>query len=122
VAGRLLSSQSNAAQSQGPQAEFYVPSRLAGLLKPGTQLSVRCNTCSPELTRQYATILTISSAPLSPADPQASLKPQNLYRVTVSLPPQAAQMQMNEIPQTPQVEAEVPLGRKPLIKWLFERS
>jgi hypothetical protein len=47
-----------------------------------------------------------------------------LYKIKVSLPPQAAQtMQLNPSPQSGmRVEAEIPLGRKPLIKWFFERS
>lgn len=121
VPGVVLPMQHSTAGNQDPQAEFYFPSRWAELLKPGTQLSVRCKTCSPELARQSATVLTVSSTPLNPA-PQTSLKPENLYRVTVSLPPQAAFIQLSEIPQTRRVEAEVPLGRKPLIQWFFERS
>jgi hypothetical protein len=123
VPGMVLPMQNSTQNNQAPQAEFYVPGRWVEQLKPGTQISVRCTTCSPEFARQSATILTISNTPLNPAPaPQASLQPENLYRVTVSLPPQAAFIQLSEIPQTRRVEAEVPLGRKPLIQWFFERS
>jgi hypothetical protein len=47
-----------------------------------------------------------------------------IYKIKVSLPPQAAQtMQVNPSTQAGvRVEAEIPLGHKPLIKWFFERS
>jgi hypothetical protein len=71
--------------------------------------------------------------------PQASVEPKELsqknlgqaepadkpiYKIKVSLPPQAAQtMQVNPSTQAGvRVEAEIPLGHKPLIKWFFERS
>src|ERR1700757_2678910 len=38
VSGVVLPIQSSTAANQVPQAEFYVPSRWAELLKPGTQL------------------------------------------------------------------------------------
>ena len=47
-----------------------------------------------------------------------------IYKIKVLLPPQAAQtMQVNPSTQAGvRVEAEIPLGHKPLIKWFFERS
>jgi hypothetical protein len=51
------------------------------------------------------------------------------YRVTVSLaPPSAAPILQtpisptNELQTGVQVEAEIPLGHKPFMQWLFERS
>jgi hypothetical protein len=119
---------SSAAKSE---AEIYVPAPMIVRLHPGTQLSVRCDSCPAQLARQIGTVLEIPQSPISPADlSEANLNlagPGNkiqLYKIKVSLPPQAAQtMQLN--PSTHagvRVEAEIPLGHKPLIKWFFERS
>jgi hypothetical protein len=113
------------------EAEFYVPGRWIGRLQPGKQLSLRCEACSAQFGQPSGTILEISDAPLD----QAELSRMDLnltgpaykipvYKVKVSLPPPAAQFaQANPSPQTgTKMEAEIPLGRKPLIKWFFERS
>jgi hypothetical protein len=113
------------------EAAVYVPAGMIVRLHPGTQLSVRCNSCPAQLARQVGTVLEIPQSPVSPSDlSEANLNlagPGNniqLYKIKVSLPPQAAQtMQLNPSPQTGvRVEAEIPLGHKPLIKWFFERS
>jgi hypothetical protein len=114
-----------------PEAAVYVPAGMLARLHPGTQLSLRCDSCPAQLARQIGTVLEIPQSPLSPADMnKANLNlagPGNkiqLYKIKVSLPPQAAQtMQLNPLPQSEvRVEAEIPLGHKPLIKWFFERS
>jgi hypothetical protein len=75
------------------------------------------------------TVLEVPQAPVAPAE----LSQKNLagpadkipvYKIKVSLPPQAAQdMQVDPSTQAGvRVEAEIPLGHKPLIKWFFERS
>lgn len=113
------------------EAAVYVPARMIARLHPGMQLSLRCDSCPAQLARQIGTVLEISQSPASPLDlSQANLNlagPGNkiqLYKIKVSLPPQAAQtMQLNPLPQSGmRVEAEIPLGHKPLIKWFFERS
>lgn len=118
----------NAGQSQ---AAIYVPATLIFRLHPGTQLSLRCDSCPAQLTRQVGTVLEIPQSPVSPADmSQANLNLAGtgnkiqLYKIEVSLPPQAAQtMQVDPSTQAGvRVEAEIPLGHKPLIKWFFERS
>ena len=113
------------------EAELYVPGRWVSRLRPGSELALRCDACPVQFARQSAIVLAVSDAPAGAAerayvDPDlagASLKIQ-LYKVKVSLPPPAAQLaQLNSLPQAgTRVEAEIPLGRKPLIKWLFERS
>ena len=115
----------------GLEAEFYVPGRWISRLQPGKQLSLRCEACSAQFAQPTGTVLEISDSPLGPAE----LSRMNLnltgpayktpvYRIKVSLPPLAAQFaQANPSPQTGmKMEAEIPLGRKPLIKWFFERS
>ena len=113
------------------EATVYVPENMITRLHPGTQLALRCGSCPAHFARQVGTILEIPQSPLSPADlSEANLNLAGtgskiqLYKVKVSLPPQAAQtMQVNPSTQTgARVEAEIPLGHKPLIKWFFERS
>ncbi|HEV7673580.1 MAG TPA: hypothetical protein VGQ12_03515 [Candidatus Angelobacter sp.] len=112
------------------EAAVYVPAGMIARLHPGTQLSLRCDSCAPQFARQLGTILEIPQSPLSPSDLlEANLNLAGsgnkiyLYKIKVSLPPQAAQtMQLNPTPQTGvRVEAEIPLGHKPLIRWFFER-
>ena len=118
----------SAAQSQ---AAIYVPASLIARLHPGTQLSVRCGSCPAQFARQVGTVQEIPQSPLSPTEmSEANLNLAGtgnqiqFYKIKVSLPPQAAQtMQVNPSTQAGvRVEAEIPLGHKPLIKWFFERS
>ncbi|HEY5029092.1 MAG TPA: hypothetical protein VIK39_11830 [Candidatus Angelobacter sp.] len=108
------------------RAEVYVPGRLLGRLHTGAQLSLRCDSCSAQFTHQVGTVLEVPQAPLDPAEiAQANLSIAGpVYKIAVSLPPQAAQIvQLNPSSQTGvRVEAEIPLGHQPLIKWFFERS
>jgi hypothetical protein len=107
-------------------AELYVPGRWIGRLHTGSRISLRCDSCSPQFGRQVGTVLQVADAPLAQSElAQRSLDlPGPVYKIAVSLPPQAAQFtQLNPSPQAGvRVEAEIPLGRKPLIKWFFERS
>ncbi|HZE80387.1 MAG TPA: hypothetical protein VE604_05755 [Candidatus Polarisedimenticolia bacterium] len=108
------------------EAAVYVPVRLLGRLHHGTQLSLRCDSCAAQFGQPVGTVMEVPQTPVEPAE----LSQNNLsfagpvYKIAVSLPPQAAQtMQLNPTPQTGvRVEAEIPLGHKPLIKWFFERS
>jgi hypothetical protein len=113
------------------EAAVYVPARMIAGLHPGTQLTLRCTSCPVQFARQVGTVLEIPQSPASPSDlSQANLDlagPGNtivIYKIKVSLPPQAAQtMQVDPSTQAGvRVEAEIPLGHKPLIKWFFERS
>ena len=113
------------------EAAVYVPARMTAGLHPGTQLALRCSSCPAQFARQVGTVLEIPPSPASPSDlSQANLNlagSENtiaIYKIKVSLPPQAAQtMQVDPSTQAGvRVEAEIPLGHKPLIKWFFERS
>jgi hypothetical protein len=113
------------------EAAVYVPEKMISRLHPGTQLTLRCDSCPGQFARQSGTVLEIPSSPASPSDlSQARLGVAGsgnsiaIYKIKVSLPPQAAQtMQVNPSTQAGvRVEAEIPLGHKPLIKWFFERS
>jgi hypothetical protein len=115
-------------EASSPQlaAEIYVPGQWIGRLHAGSQISLRCDSCSPQFGRQVGTVLQVAEAPLA----QTELAQRGLdlsgpvYKIAVSLQPKAAQItQANPSPQAGvRVEAEIPLGRKPLIKWFFERS
>jgi hypothetical protein len=113
------------------EAAVYVPARMIAGLHPGTQLTLRCSSCPAQFARQVGTVLEIPQSPASPSDlSQANLNLAGssntieIYKIKVSLPPQAAQtMQVDPSTQAGvRVEAEIPLGHKPLIKWFFERS
>ena len=113
------------------EAALYVPAGMIARLHPGAQLSLRCDSCPAQFARQVGTVLEIPQSPLSPAEmSEANLNLAGagnkiqLYKIKVSLPPQAAQtMQVDPSTQAGvRVEAEIPLGHKPLIKWFFERS
>ena len=133
VPGVITTVDSAAANAGSVKAEaaLYVPESMISRLHPGTQLALRCDSCPAQLTRQVGTVLEIPQSPASTSDlSEANLNlastgnKSHLYKIQVSLPPQAAQtMQVNPSTQAGvRVEAEIPLGHKPLIKWFFERS
>lgn len=118
----------NVSEASSPQmaAEIFVPGRLIDRVHAGSQISLRCDSCSPQFGRQVGTVLQVAEAPLAQTDlAQKSLDLSGpVYKIAVLLQPKAAQItQANPSPQAGvRVEAEIPLGRKPLIKWFFERS
>ncbi len=137
VTGVLLAGSSTAKTLDGSQrtANVYVPSRWMAKLHPGDRLSLLCRTCPDEIREQNGTVRQISNTPVIPAEValvNVSISEPS-YKITVSLTPPAAQLSQMRISQTqvsqtndpPQtgipIEAEIPLGRKPLIQWLFER-
>jgi len=128
VPGVITISRVSGMSAGAPQmaAELYVPGRWIGRLHAGGRLFLRGDSCTPQLGRRLGTVLQVADAPLGQTElAQRSLDlPGPVYKITVSLPPQAAQItQANPSPQAGvRVEAEIPLGRKPLIKWFFERS
>ena len=119
------------AASRSLEASIFVPGRLIGRLHPGTQVTLRCGNYTQPFSQQAATVLAIPDTPLDPAelsqlDSSLIRQPYQgpLYKVAVSLPPPATRgSQFNLLTQSgTRVEADIPLGRKPLIKWFFERS
>jgi hypothetical protein len=127
VAGSMVSEPGVPGSSAaGLRAELYVPGRSLPFFAPGRQVVVRCRSCPAQFAEQTGTVLGISDAPLDPAEVLPAGLPSSgpAYKITVSLPPPVAQIA--ELSRPPQagmrVEAEIPLGRKPLIRWFFERS
>jgi hypothetical protein len=104
-----------------PQAELYVPASRLAQVRPGMTVLVRCPTCSSPIAETGA-VLRVEQAPsvLPGRGPAGVLQP--MYKITVSLP--AAQVaELNQpSPSGMPIEAEIPLGRKPFIRWLFQRS
>ena len=124
--GRAIESGSSTSRLE---AEFYVPGSLIGRVHPGSQIALRCERCSAPFTQPVGTVLEVPAAPLGPAElSQLDLSGPAykipVYKIKVLLPPQAASVsQLNSSPQMgTRMEADIPLGRKPLIKWFFERS
>ncbi len=134
VPGILLAGRPNATpDALLNAADFYVPSRWIAKLHAGDRVSVRCQTCSDEFKEQNGTVQQISNAPLSAVEVAALANvstSEPAYKITVSLTPPASQNSQTQISQAqinaPQtgvrMEAEIPLGRRPFIQWLFERS
>jgi len=127
----IISASSPGSAGGGTGAEFYVPASLRDRVHVGAQLTLRCDSCPAKFARQVGTVLEVPQAPVDPAElshknPGLARPLDNIqvYKIKVSLPPQAAQtMQVDPSTQTGvRVEAEIPLGHKPLIKWFFERS
>lgn len=126
ITGALVAGPGGARSSAADfRAELYVPARWLSSVSPGRHLTLRCRGCAGSLAAPTGTVLAISNAPLdSPQESfggAQSFEPK--YKVTVLLPPTAQITELGSPPQagTP-VEAEIPLGSKPLIKWFFERS
>lgn len=127
VSGALLAVPAGASNSNNAElrAELYVPSRLLASVEPGARLELHCGSCPQKLREQDVTVLNVSDTPIIPDSSSANAKASEpSYKVTVSLPPGAAQSAaFNHPPQAGMpVEAEIPLGRKPLLKWLFKPS
>lgn len=122
VSGALLAEPAGASSSNvaGLRAELYVPGRLLASVEPGARLQLHCGSCPQKLREQDVTVLNVSDAPISPDSSSASTKvSEPSYKVTVSFQSD----EFNHPPQTGvPVEAEIPLGRKPLLKWLFKPS
>jgi hypothetical protein len=112
--GRIVAAE--AASAGGFQAELAVPERWLKLVQPGARVKLRCRACSPEAAEQTGTVTGVAAS--YPGSTQ-----RGTYKIMVSLPPQAAQgLQLNPSQPGAQVEAEIPVGRKPFIQWFFERS
>lgn len=124
LSGSLLAAPDSVAGSySGPRAELYLPGNRLAVVRPGMPVLLRCSAC-PSPAVKAGTVLTVAQAPSEVLGRRPADALQPMYKVTVSLPPQAAQP--TELsPPSPlgvPVEAEIPLGRKSFIQWLFERS
>jgi hypothetical protein len=96
------------------QAFLVVPARWVGAFVPGARIAVRCPGCSDVGRRLAAQVVEVS--PL--ADQNAPT-----FKILLALPSDISNFLPP--PRSPQsstrLEAEIPLGRRPLIHWLLEQ-
>lgn len=113
------------------EADLFVPGRFLKFLQPGTLLLLR----GPAGERQSVTVNRISTSIVSPMEipqQQSMVAHGPMYRVVVTLSRPIGSASSKDNSGTgnsliadsanARVEVEVPLGRKRLIRWLFERS
>lgn len=103
------------AENAGLQADMYVPARAVKFVKPGDSIQVHCQS-------QTATghVSEVSTSALSREEVAAQSKmtvQEPMYRIILALPRGEAEA----LPKGAAVEAELRLGRRPLLQWLFER-
>lgn len=104
------------------EADLFFPAQAVRFVRLGQSIQIHCQSCSQtEAQMRAGTVKEISKSALSPDQLSAQLNvtPQGpMYRVRLSLPMDQAE----SFPEGAKVEATVPLGRKPLLSWLFERG
>jgi hypothetical protein len=107
------------AENRPNLVELHISGRWLTLLQPGSQVSIQCVGCSSPI-RKTASVQTISKLPLSGSGAEIS---GPAYRITLAVPPAAATSLGLDHPLQAgrRLEAEIPLGRKPLIHWFFSR-
>lgn len=96
------------------QADLFVPDRILRFVQPGERLWI----VGPPGQRQSVTVQQISDSAINPTQLPLSGEPAahiSTHRVVVNL--------SSPIPgiSSASVEAEIPIGKTPLIKWLFGR-
>jgi hypothetical protein len=116
VLGVLLPPGGGGASSD--EAMLFVPDRILGFVQPGKQLWL----VGPADQRQSATVELVSSLAVDPARAPFSEKLAGkgpMHRVLVVL---SSPIGETAQPGSTKIEAEVALGKKSLIKWLFQRA
>jgi hypothetical protein len=102
------------------EADLFVPERILRFVQPGERLWI----VGPPGQRQSATVKQIydsaaNSAQLPPGEEAAARIPVHKVVVTLSSPMSGTASAAGL--SSAKVEAEIPLGKTPLIKWLFGR-
>lgn len=114
VSGIILSGQSaNSSNSTSSQANLYVPERAVSFVRTGESVVLQ----SPA-RREAAVVTEISKSALSAeaiATQSGLSVAEPMYKVTLTLSAEAAQ-------DGTRVEAEIPLKKQPLLRWLFRPS
>jgi hypothetical protein len=103
------------------RAEFYVPVRMIKLIQPGESVPIHCQSCSEmEFRASSGTVRSVPESDSSRADVTArsSSAREPVYRLTLALHPAGGETVVEGTP----VEADFPLGRRPLLQWIFERG
>lgn len=109
------STPSSASTPERLLAVFDVPAQLVRFVQPGETVSLRCPGCPDPWHRMTGTVMQISGE---------ALAAESTLRVTIALPSHISQLhpKTDSAQSAIKLEAEIPLGRRPLIHWLFERS
>lgn len=97
-----------------PRAFLLVPARWVGAFAPGDRVEVRCPGCGEVERRLTAQVLEVS-----PSTGQDA----STFKILLALPSDISNFLPH--PRSPQsstrLEAEIPLGRRPLIHWLMKQ-
>jgi hypothetical protein len=108
------------------EISLYVPKRLLNHAQPGTRVPLRSMGCADQSGRSTAVIEGISVAAFIPAEvfAQANVTvEQPMYRLTAVLfPDDIAASKTDCFQPGMKVEADLPLGRKPLMQWMINGS
>jgi hypothetical protein len=116
VAGPNDAPAANEASQRRARAILVVPARWIGAFRQGTNVEVRCPGCSDPGRKLAAEVVN--------ASPSVTDQNALTYQVLVAFPSEPS----NFLPHasSPQsgtrLEAEIPLGRRPLIHWLTKQS
>ena len=103
------------------EADLFLPAQILNFVRLGQSIQIRCQSCSQiEAQTRTGTVREISKTALSSAELTGQTNgavQRPTYKVRVILPDEG-----ELFPQGARVEASLPVGRKPLLKWLFERG
>lgn len=103
-------------------ANLYVPVREIQFIHSGEIVPIRCQSCAgqqPQIKTGH--VSEIPKSALGPEEVAAQLKtavPEPMYKITLVF----AQSGAPRWPTGARLEADLPLGQKPLLRWLFERD
>jgi hypothetical protein len=97
------------------QALFVVPGRWIGAVQRGATVEVRCPGCADPGRKLVAEVVDVS---------QSSDQNAATYKIILALPSDSSVfLPRTSSPQSStRLEAEIPLGRRPLIHWLMQQS
>jgi hypothetical protein len=104
---------------QALKATFYIDGNKAFRIQPGTRVPLRCSGC-PQPFSFSGIVTDVNTVPLSDTASTNVARPGPVREVTVALSPVKPPPASSK-PLTPgaTLEAEFPLARRPLIRWLI---
>jgi hypothetical protein len=104
----------------GPRqmADFYVPAQAMKSVQPGELVQIHCQSCPQSISARVSEISQSVVGREEVALRSSIPVRAPMYRVTMTLSPAEG------VPVTEgtRMEADLPLGRRPLLQWLFERG
>jgi hypothetical protein len=109
-------------ENGGLQADLYVPARVVQFLHTGESIRLHCQSCSgQESQANTGRVSEIFKSVVGREEIAAESKitvQEPMYKIKLTL----AQAGAGPLPAGARLEADLPLGRKPLLQWLFERE